>query len=219
MAIIASDFHGNYKKLRLFLEYKPEEEHIYLGDILDSFAESPTSQLKCLNTLLESDTKLVWGNHELHYRKKAPFSCSGLQYEQRPIFQEVLEANKHRFSNAVFVDGYVCTHAGLANKFVKCTDPKKEVSLLNQTKKVKDYIYNIGYSRGGWDTKGGIFWYDHIREEGLSTQYNQVFGHTASERPVEYVGDSYHHVCINTWDTQDDVYVFDTEVKEIKKIG
>jgi predicted phosphodiesterase len=40
MSLIISDLHGNYAKCKTFIEYKPEEEHIILGDFMDSFSAS-----------------------------------------------------------------------------------------------------------------------------------------------------------------------------------
>jgi len=67
MAIICSDLHCNWEKVERFLAYKPEEEHIFAGDILDSYRYSFDSAIKSLNLLLESDCILLWGNHDIVY--------------------------------------------------------------------------------------------------------------------------------------------------------
>jgi hypothetical protein len=219
MAIIGSDFHGDFNKVTKFLEYKPDEQHIFAGDILDSFTKSPEEQLKCLNTLINSSCELIWGNHEQNYRKERK-PCSGFKWQWYDTFCKILEDNKDRFKNAILVDDYIVTHAGIGEEFELFDDPQTQVDDLNIGGMD---VYTVGYSRGGFAPQGGIFWFDHLRDGKLSDKYNQVFGHTASEEPVEYRGQSslggnYHHVCINTRDTSEDVYIFDTKHREIVKL-
>ena len=45
MAIIVGDIHGNVEKVRVFLEYRPEVEHVALGDYVDSFTEPVDRQV------------------------------------------------------------------------------------------------------------------------------------------------------------------------------
>ncbi len=221
MSVIGSDFHGDLNKLTRFLNYLPEERHVYAGDILDSFTKSPEEQLECLNTLLASKTILLWGNHENNYRKKRQ-PCSGFKWQWYDTFMPILESNKQRFRNAYLVDNYIVTHAGIGEDYEEFDNPKLQVSELN----IKDGViplYDVGYSRGGTKPQGSIFWFDHMRDGKLSDKYNQVFGHTASEFPIEYQGVSasgtpYHHVCINTRDGDSRMWVFNTTTKMVEQV-
>lgn len=220
MAIIGSDFHGNYDKVERFLNYLPKEKHVFAGDILDSFYKSSEQQLRCLETLLASKCELLWGNHENNYRKiRQP--CSGFKWQWYDTFCRILEGNKQRFKVARLVDDYIVTHAGIGEDFEEFDDYKLQVKELNSKNSVLP-INQVGVSRGGYHPQGGPFWFDHIRDGKLAKKYNQVFGHTSSEEPVEYKGEhlgkSYHHVCVNTWDDNDRVFVFNTKTKMVEEV-
>jgi hypothetical protein len=69
MAIIIGDIHGDFPMTRAYLDYKPEVEHVSLGDIVDSRDTKVTAdeELASLDLLLASDAVLLWGNHVLAY--------------------------------------------------------------------------------------------------------------------------------------------------------
>lgn len=75
MAIIIGDIHGDLPLAQAFLAYEPEEDHVALGDYVDSrdpkvpFAE----ELACLELLIESGSVLLWGNHDLAYTPEHPW--------------------------------------------------------------------------------------------------------------------------------------------------
>ena len=115
MAIIGSDFHGNRKKLDKFLNYKPDKEHVFAGDAVDSYYESHESQLKVLKTLVEdTDCILIYGNHELAYIPKFNMPCSGNHYFGREYFPELLKSPKWKV--AWVADTYLITHAGVSTR-------------------------------------------------------------------------------------------------------
>lgn len=62
MAIIIGGIHGDLPMTRAFLAYKPEAEHVSLGDIVVSKDPLTTfdEELACLDLLLGSDGVLVW---------------------------------------------------------------------------------------------------------------------------------------------------------------
>jgi predicted phosphodiesterase len=119
MAIIVGDIHGDVAKASAFLAYEPAQEHVALGDYLDSFSESYESQIECLQLLMESNAVLLLGNHECHYLKKPLFQFAGFNYDYLRIFQDLLELNILRFKVAHAVDGWLCTHAGKVDPQVK----------------------------------------------------------------------------------------------------
>ena len=77
MAIIVGDIHGDIEKAGAFLAYNPDDEHIALGDYLDSFSIRVEQQTECLNLLMESNSVLLLGNHECHYLRNPLFQFAG----------------------------------------------------------------------------------------------------------------------------------------------
>ncbi len=225
MPIVVGDIHGNLEKTRAFLDHKPDELHIALGDYVDSFYEPVPRQVLALQTLLDSKAVLLWGNHDLHYLKTPPFVCTGYQYKQEQVYRDLIEPNKHRFLAAYAIDGWLLTHAGVHDRLVK---DEKDVSALaaNFNKIMAEYIdrpyepgpegvFSIGKGRGGEvRTGGGIFWFDFLRESGLA-DIKQIFGHTETrEGPV--VTENY--VALDTTNNKSNCWFYDTAINEIVRI-
>jgi len=220
MAIICGDIHGNVEKVQAFLAYRPDQEHIALGDYLDSFYEPQGRQLQALQLLLDSKAVLLFGNHDLHYLKIPPFICTGFQHNKEKPLQEIIEANKHRFLAAIAVDGWLLTHAGCHIRLAKHkTDVVAIADRLK--KKMAEYlekpseptsqgIFAIGGGRGGECRNGGIFWHDFKRETGLAP-VPQIFGHTETPKPV--VTDNY--VALDTTNTKSEYWLYDTATSEL----
>lgn len=226
MAIIVGDIHGNLEKAQAFLAYRPEEEHIALGDYVDSFYEPQTRQIETLQLLLDSATVLLWGNHDLHYLKTPPWYCTGRQWSEAWVkkFVRIVNGNKKRFKAAYTVDGWLCTHAGCPTTLAAGLDDvtkmadklnrsfsdwlKKPVCFQDPNGRLNiepDSIFNIGMGRGGGGM-GGIFWYDFKRESGLA-HVPQIFGHSETKEPV--VTDTY--VALDTTNNKNTCWVYDTK--------
>lgn len=202
MALVISDIHGNLAKMNAFIIYKPEEEHICAGDILDSFKASDEDILECFLNAIKNNMTLLWGNHCLHYLKARPFGCSG--YRPGRGYTLLVEGAKHTLQAALLRDGYIITHAGVApalNK--KITNPQEMVDWINgemanflstneleisspYTRGVAKLspIFNIGDIRGGSHQFGGVFWLDWNYEK-MDKQFNQIVGHTHSKECKE----------------------------------
>ncbi len=225
MAIIIGDIHGNVEKIKAWLAYKPEEQHVALGDYLDSFNEPRERQLQTLELLLGSDAVLLWGNHELNYVDHAPWLSAGYQYGLEKPYIDLLEANISRFRAAYAVDGWLCTHAGVSEKIFKMVgdnpDPVAVADWLNvkmakfveERKTFNNALFDIGHGRGGSAAIGGIFWYDHLREYGLA-DCKQLFGHTAGKEVVQK--DNY--VCLDTTNVPGVAWVWDTTENELVEL-
>jgi hypothetical protein len=226
MAVIVGDIHGNLDKATAFLAYKPEEEHVALGDYVDSFTEPVFRQIDCLQLLLDSNAVLLWGNHDLHYLAKPPFICTGYQHKFEQPYRELIEANKHRFLAAYAVDGWLCTHAGVAERLSKgVNDVETLAAYFND--KMAEYIdrpfepgaqgiFGIGKGRGGEAINGGIFWFDFRRESGIDLGIKQIFGHTETPEPVindHYVPQSY--VALDTTNNKEHIYLYDTSLNQL----
>jgi len=221
MAILVGDIHGNVEKAEAFLSFKPEAEHVALGDYLDSYSEPPSRQLKTLQLLLDSSAVLLWGNHDLAYLKIPPFGCPGVQPDAP--YAPLIEANKFRFKAAYAVDSWLCTHAGV---HVGITMHASNIDSLagRLNRGLADYLKNPrsrheniwarGRSRGGIARRGGIFWFDYLREIGLAMEFKQIFGHTPASQPIK--GKTY--LALNTDDDSRDCWLFDTSNDELVKI-
>ncbi len=224
MAIIIGDIHGNVEKVKAFLAYKPDELHIALGDYLDSWSESPERQLEALQLLINSDSVLIWGNHDIHYvLPSPPFICPGFQYKEKDQYQKLINSNQNRFLAAFAADGWLLTHAGCHIRLAKySTDVVEIANRLN--KKLTEYlnhpskpgtegIFAIGRGRDGAARVGGIFWYDFRREDGLAP-VPQIFGHCEVKEPMKI--DNY--IALDTTNSKTDCWLFDTVTKELVKL-
>ena len=244
MAIVVGDIHGNVEKVKAFLGYKPEEEHVCLGDIVDSEVEPPSRQIQCLKLLFDSDIVLLWGNHDIQYADfPYTYSCSG-HIQGNPVPQMVRD-NQQRFKAAHAIDGYILTHAGVCTQISQGgNDPIKLAENLNQrllkkdthepveykpiglcelllaaeeeAKERRDPIFYVSKHRGGREDYGGIFWFDPFCEEGIDRNLRQVYGHCEIDTPP--VLDEYGHINLNYFG-RDSCYLFDTKLSEVVKIG
>ncbi len=220
MAIVFSDIHGNTKKLHKALNYKPDELHIFAGDAVDSFIESPRSQECCLEELVASKCVLLYGNHELSYHPTRTMSCSGWHQYGADNFPKYLDDKIWKAAYAV--DDYLITHAGLEEGFSgRSKTAKAMASALNQRfKENHSTIYAIGRSRGGRYANGGHFWYDFRYDYGkLAYRFNQIFGHCSLRDPYyEIKANGKRHVCVNSDDRSDECWVFDTKEHRIVRL-
>jgi predicted phosphodiesterase len=239
MAIVVGDIHGNVEKVRAFLDYKPEEQHIALGDYLDSFTEPQILQILTLQLLVDSSAVLLWGNHDLHYLRTPPWWCTGFQHGKEEPLIVLIEAYKYRFKAAVAVDGWLCTHAGVhvcvarpkrCDGNVDRLAKKLNEDMLKFLQKPEIYqwasgmrpspaIFKIGQGRGGSNGDfGGIFWHDYKREPGLA-HVPQIFGHSEGKEPVRgenrILGEFTPYICLDTTNNQNDCWVFDTATGEL----
>lgn len=204
MALVISDLHGNHKKTKTFLEYKPDETHIIAGDILDSVISEDKTIIETFNMCIKSSAILLWGNHELSYLKNPPFYVSGKRnlYE----FKQLIEYNQKRFYASIIDNGYLITHAGVHKRFGKeysnIEDISRDINLkmedyLNNQKKYS-ILFDICIVRGGDNAQGGIFWCDFKREE-VSAKFNQIYGHTHTwelTKKINYT-DNTKHVAVD----------------------
>ena len=148
MAVIIGDIHGDIEKVKAFLDYKPDAEHVALGDLVDSQTYGVTldDELECLDLIFSSDSILLWGNHDLVYTPEVPWECnpphsildigdinkylSNSEYLKacyaqdrnllvRHIFTDRFLKQRHRLKAAHAVDGWLCTHAGVSPQLAK----------------------------------------------------------------------------------------------------
>jgi hypothetical protein len=199
-------------KAKAFLEYKPEVEHVFVGDYFDSYVASDDDIFETAKMIFESPAIKLWGNHDWMYLHTTHsfMRCSGQRHN--PIFMHLMESHKHKLKGAHVADDFIITHAGIHPSLGKLFD-SSEIVLLEAylNGEVEHYlslpvppetlsaIWNIGSCRGGWHQWGGIFWADY-RMEKLDKRFSQVFGHSHTKSPkliqVGKAGDTRRlHVC------------------------
>lgn len=152
MAVIIGDIHGDINHVKAFLAYKPEAEHIALGDYVDTRSSATISlddELACIDLLFASDSVLLWGNHDLSYLPESPWRCTPTHYINsyeikkytdnneylqscleeyddlyvRHVFEDKFVKQRHRIKAAYAVNGWLCTHAGFCKKLAEVTPP------------------------------------------------------------------------------------------------
>lgn len=216
MAIVVADLHGDVEKTRAFLDYKPEEEHVALGDYLDSFTEPVERQLECLKLLMGSDAVLLLGNHECHYLKNPLFQFAGYNSVHASLFQNILEANIQRFKAAYAVDGWLLTHAGVKSEF---TEDVRDVAVLADTfnSTWKSYLTNRLVDNQDLYLYQSIFFFNfRIFVEGnlLPTNITQIFGHVENNRPI--VEPTY--IALDTTNNSNSCWLYDTATNDLVQL-
>jgi hypothetical protein len=210
VAIICGDIHGNLEKTRAFLDYKPEVEHIALGDYVDSFYEPVSRQVMTLQLLLDSTTVMLWGNHDLHYLITPLFQFPGFNLDHAQEFQEILEANIQRFKVAYVADNWLCTHAGVHQGLVKGRTVQELEHLFCEEWQL--YLQD----RGRDYRFKSIFKFDFMGEGCLAPDsIKQVFGHDELS-DAAFINPNCVSIACSDPGT---VWIFDTATNEIKDIG
>ncbi len=198
--LIFSDVHQNIEKFTKIISHEKADINICLGDWFDSFfldsdsdCASASAELK-EEFLSKPNNITLFGNHDLHYFFNNKYTyCSGYENRKRDIIKEALgkDINKvvDSFKWFVFIDEYLCTHAGLSNYFLPPTIQNNEdvyEYLANQANdaniKIRTdqlhWFYGAGKARGGTEKKGGLVWLDFDREFAPTEGLKQIVGHT-----------------------------------------
>ena len=249
MAIITTDIHGDPETARAFLKYQASELHVCLGDLVDSRKKklSFEEENECLDLLLQSDSILLWGNHDLAYLPQEPWKCLGNFSEL--TFRRQYEGARDRILAAYAIDGWLCTHAGVSPKLAQLI-PEEFLAVgsdaiaawLNdefaQELKIKNPeiirgsarygygpLFRMPVCRGGGDESGGIFWFDpHGEQAQPSHQVGpQIFGHTPvlgdqPERGTSFDPAGGPPVSWINLNTFDGHWVYDTKADELQQL-
>ncbi|MFA5394955.1 MAG: metallophosphoesterase [Methanogenium sp.] len=214
-AFIVGDLHGDITFYRLVKQKFPNENIILLGDLVDSFVCTRAEQINLVEEVIKDleDKKVqcVKGNHELSYlfpeRMKASGYASSFAARLIPYFSKM-----HSLMSNYILDedkAVLISHAGLTYRllsfyktFILQSVPGESVEIDLKTfleESCRDLdnglVYNIGRSRGGVDSVGGIFWCDYFVDfepiEGLT----QIFGHTPVSE-IKQKGNNWNIDCL-----------------------
>lgn len=200
--LIISDIHHQIDKLHKIIKHEAPDITLVLGDWFDSYDHDSTDV--CINVakyllkyIHQDNVYTLWGNHDLHYfYTNRRLICSGYSNGKDlcitdalyPKFNEI----KEKFLWYVWVDDFLCTHAGLHPYFLhpKMNINQEEVDLFLKREEelckiaiVSDkphWMYAAGNARGGPSKYGGIVWCDFEDEYKPIEGLKQIVGHTYS---------------------------------------
>lgn len=191
--IAIGDIHGrtNWKKI---VEEHPDDRIVFLGDYCDPY--EPMRNFNVLSNLLDiielktkrkDDIVLLLGNHDMHYLYDE-FSI-GSRYNKgiaEPI-KCLFEERREYFKFAYQEGDTLFTHAGVSilwwNKYFKGKTGEAAPSIAEQLNNPTDEqlkaMFMVGYCRGGFSERGGIFWADlsETSDDPLNG-IHQIVGHT-----------------------------------------
>lgn len=226
MALVISDLHGNYLKCKTFIEYKSNEEHIILGDFMDSYSAPTYEIIDTLKLAVANNCTLTVGNHELPYLNNAHnyFRCSGNRNDPELFYY--VNTYKNLFHGSLIRDGYLLVHGGLSTKHARPFNTIEEANawINEEWEWYRDQvvvpttlskIFDIGSLRGGRQDISGVFWCS-IGYEKMTPKFNQIVGHTNRPEPIKLeVGtksNRHYHIGVDS----PKLYCYNTQTHEFE---
>lgn len=200
--VVIGDIHGKkvWKKAAMFAN--PDDIVVFVGDYLDSFDESPETQVQNFKEILEykkvkkDNCILLLGNHDFQYSKRVGDYERYSGYNPRTkeligtLIDDAIEngliqlAYFHKFKGAQ--NGILFTHAGVTKTWLKRAGLEQLVPSLVETaindlfkKTVEPFRFAVGSDPYGDDPVHSPLW---VRPESLTEDriedMSQVVGHT-----------------------------------------
>lgn len=209
------------------------DEIVCTGDYFDDFGNGAVFAKKTALWLKEKlndpKFKLIFGNHDLHYKffRNHQIRGSGYSRNKADIINEVL---KHEdWGKLLFfyeTQGFFISHAGIGQHMAHAIEGFSRRYLKSVL--YEDYynalpngvysnIFGVGHARGGPQERGGITWQDWSELEPIDG-ISQIVGHTHSDtiRYKNYDGSVNVNVdCLPNFVLEID----DGKLKEIKITG
>lgn len=216
--LIFSDAHQEVDKLEKIIKHEAADTILCLGDWFDShFADKDEDVEKTaffVKDYLVRGGVTLFGNHDLHYFFANKYTtCSGYEYRKVQVIDKIFGEDKtnivEKFNWFVFIDEFLCTHAGLHYNFLPSTISNSEdlygyLTIQGNDANIKirtkqfHWFYGAGYSRGGNQPKGGIVWLDFDREFAPLKIMPQIFGHTYRRKGEIQTHCKTNNYCIDT---------------------
>ena len=196
--IVVGDLHGQVEVAQLALDQK-DYGVIFIGDYVDAYDRTRADQISTLEVVVNAATTepdrviALRGNHEFSYQDPE-MRCSGYSKSfHRNMMQKV---NLSILLDYVWFNDYLISHAGVSNKLLT----NKGIS-LDEYLTLGDFK-QIGYSRGGRQSVGGLFWCDWWDEFEPVEGVPQVVGHssyrpTGEHEGIVTKGNSYQIDCLD----------------------
>lgn len=248
--VIIPDIHNRYTIPEIIIDCENPDLTIFLGDYFDSFGEDHELVVNTAKWLQESTQKKdrihLIGNHDIFYMTGSSYlMCSGNSEFKRWLINSYMK-NWDALCTYAWAGDWLCTHAGLTKPIYDAiiSDLKSipDYGLLNITgvldeigskvKKDKNgrvhpVLSLVGRGRGGNSDHGGILWchYDNnpkYTEFIPITGVNQVFGHTASQKPRGLRSPKHSHINLDTFGEYYAVLNTDNnkmQIRNVNKIG
>lgn len=221
--IVIGDIHG--RPIWKEIVNQEFDKVVFLGDYFDTrdnySAEQQIKNFKDIVSYKEANSEkvvLLLGNHDFHYTpiaKQFGDRYSGYQAGASHLFSHLLQTHKDLLQAAFYHDGYLFTHAGVTNTWLKRTlgldsDDELEISV-----KIDDYINDVwkfspryflfhGNDPYGDSVTSSPIW---VRPQSLNEDaYDaiHVVGHTTQKRiavePVRFLekGSGFFIDCLGT---------------------
>jgi hypothetical protein len=209
--LIFSDVHMQIDRVRKIIKHEAADINVFLGDLFDTF-DKELDQPDYYNVACEfldsfqanPNNVYILANHDLPYLMKfnPSLNCSGYKPSKHRVVDKYFNCRKtwrRWFKFHVFVDDYLCTHAGLHPRWLGAyTDGNFEsidAFLNHETKKAelnielqqKHWFWAAGYARGGDYSHGGLVWMDAHDEAEPIDGVKQIYGHSHSETNKIYL--------------------------------
>lgn len=223
------DIHGKYNLMKKIVEqFSDSHKMIFVGDFVDSYNESRTEQLKCIELILEliknNKAESVLGNHEMSYLFKE-HECSGRSNDFYIMLLPYLNDILKYFKYYIYLenDKILITHAGLTKQIwddynLNFNNLKEFLEFKTQSNNNLrlNPLHYIAFSRGGNDNYGGIFWCDWNEEFKPISELKQIMGHTryssTNEKGIR-IKESYNFN-IDCLDNYNEILEYDDETKQ-----
>jgi hypothetical protein len=218
--LIIPDIHTKFGLAEEIIEKEKCDEVVFLGDYFDNWDDNYEIAHQTAEWLKESmkqDNRIhLIGNHDLSYSDPKRHMCSGFEELKKHAIDKV-GIDWEQLWRWVWVDDWLCTHAGLSNEFYKMYAKDGEyiqnfLARMYGTKETEQTLYSVSSFRSNnGDPSAGIVWCDW-KEFINIPNVKQIFGHT--------VGDIVRHeknnYCIDTALNNYAIYDHKTEKMQIK---
>ena len=201
---MASDSHQDHRKLKYLLEKENYDYFVHLGDFFDSHVqnrpEDTVEMAKLIKKWIFKPNFInLWSNHDLPYcyfEQNKFTGCSGYSAAKQNMIDEVWGEAKqsiiNKFQWYIYVDDFLCTHAGLSAHHLKLNHDLSKgymTEWLNgEINKTNIHLYSgapywtfqAGVARGGDWPVGGLNWLD-VSERNPIEGLRQIAGHNSGK--------------------------------------
>jgi len=194
---------------------------IFLGDYFDSWKNKWPEQMNNACDIITFKERfpekvdLCWANHDTSYYLDE--RCSGYQLEHAADIKDFFIKHKDQFEVVYIYDKWICSHAGVSEKWMSCAGIKtvEEINML--FKERPDYFRWVGPDGFGNNPNEGPLW---IRPESLIVnavkKYNQVVGHTELQDGPKVICNYKLKFVFTDTGKHNNLTIVDTETNEAK---
>ncbi len=206
--LILPDIHHKIERAQSIIDLEHADRIVHLGDHQDNFGDDAAYAAKTATWTkqrLDAGDEIIIGNHDIPYyfpHRLHTWGCGFTRDKKLEVDKHIQRKQLEQFRLWVWVDGWLCSHAGFAKcyaglyeGFTEAEHTLRLATLLRGCSEPE--IYSVGRERGGKQQFGGILWQDWDALQPLSG-LKQLVGHTQG-RSVrsKHTHDSQNY-CIDT---------------------